>query len=194
MKNQINFANPARAAAVAILIGVIVAAMAGVAVPAILLHRHYDDALTDARDKLERYRRVIGTRQELQQRFDKFKAERNARSYYLKSNNPALAAAEIQEFAKIVIESGAGKLTSMQVLPPKDEDSYRLVMVNVQFNGTVPAIRNILFKLETSQPYLFVDNFVVRSLMGNQQKNQPTVDPDMMVQFDLSGYMLKGTP
>jgi general secretion pathway protein M len=194
LKKQLHIANPGKVAALAILFGVIVAAVLSIAVPAFLLHRHYDEALVDARDKLERYRRVTGTREELQLRFDKFKTERNAKSYYLKSNNPALAAAEIQEFAKNIIESSTGKLTSMQVLPPKDEDKYRQVAVNVQFSGTVPAIRKILFKLETSQPYMFVDNFVIRSLMGNQQKNQPTVDPDMMVQFDLSGYMLKGTP
>lgn len=193
MKSPI-VADPGKAAALAILLGIVVVFVVGTVVPVRMLHRHYDEALEQARDKLERYRRVIATRPELQRRAEQFKTDRDAKAYYLKSDNPALAAAEIQALAKSVIDSSSGKLTSMQVLAPKDEANYRQIAVNVQFNGTIPAIRTILFKLENSQPYLFVDNLVIRSLMGGAQRSPTAADPEMMVQFDLSGYMVKGLP
>lgn len=181
-----------KAAALALLIAAVAAVAALVAAPAWLLHRHYDDALEDARDRLARYQRVIGTRPELQQRIERVRKEHNADGFYLKSSQAALAAAEIQDVAKNIIESSGGKLISMQVMPHKDEGEYRQVPVSVQFNGNIKVVRKVLFKLEGSRPYVFPDNLTIRSMNAFAARNQPNVDPELAVQVELSGYARKG--
>ena len=49
-------------AAAGLLIGVALALLALIVVPFYLLNRHYDAALADLADKLDRYRRVAGSR------------------------------------------------------------------------------------------------------------------------------------
>ena len=54
-----------RALAVALLVAAIVAVLAVVFGPIILLHRHYDGAIADTSDRLRRYQRVAAQAPEL---------------------------------------------------------------------------------------------------------------------------------
>ncbi len=158
-------------------------------IPARMLHRHYDQALENQTDFLGRYQRIAATRPEIQAALDQVK-KLDGRKHFLKNTGVALAASEIQETAKSLIEANGGRLNSMQVAPHKEESGYRRVTVNIQMFSSMPALRKILYTLETMQPYLLVDNMVVRTQANAYFKGVPGVEPEMSVQFDLSGYAL----
>ena len=141
---------------------VFVLAALALAVPVMLVHRHYDAAIEQLTDRLERYRRIIAMAPGLKAGLEKVKA-RDGRKFYLKNAAPALAAAEIQEIAKTIIEAQSGKLTSIQIIPHKDDGGYRQIAVNLQFSGSIASIQKILYALETRQPYLFVGNLSIQS-------------------------------
>lgn len=172
------------------LLGLAVALLVLLAVvPAYMLHRHYDQAIESRMDLLNRYQRVIAGRPAVMQALAQVKA-RDARKHFLKNPGAALAASEIQDTAKSLIETNGGKLVSMQVVPPKDEGGYRRISVSIQMTSTVSALRKILHTVETVQPYLLVDNVSIRSQSNHLYKNVPGVDPEVISQFDLSGYAL----
>lgn len=175
--------------ALVLLALVFVLAVLALAMPVILIHRHYDAAIEQITDRMERYQRIIAMAPSLKAGLEKVKA-RNGRKFYLKNTAPALAAAEIQEIAKTVIEAQSGKLTSIQIVPHKDEGGYRQIAVNLQFSGSIANIQKILYTLETRQPYLFVDNLSIRSRLMNNYRAAPGVEPEYFVQFDLTGYAL----
>jgi general secretion pathway protein M len=180
-----------KAAALTILLVVMVLVVACIVVPLWLLHLRYDIAMDDASTRFGRYSRVIGMRDGLQKKALEIKAiERNR--HFLKGASPPLAAAELQERAKTIIEASGGKLSSVQILPHKDDDVYRKVTVSLQLTATYSAVKTILYALESAPPYLFVDNFVVRLTNNLAVRNEATTEPDLMVQFDLTGYALKG--
>jgi len=54
------------------------------------------------------------------------------------------------------------------------------------------ALRKILNTIESNTPYLFVENLTVRTQVPAGFKPQPGAEPDMFVQFDISGYALTG--
>jgi general secretion pathway protein M len=177
--------------AIGLLVGAVLLVVAAVAAPAWLASRHYDKALVDALDKLDRYRRIAATRPEIARDLEAMRAH-DPRRFFLRSGAAALSAAEAQEALRSVIEAGGGRLITMQAPSSRDEGRYRQVTVNVQLTANVIALRKILSALETRTPYLFVDNLMVRSQVPSNFKPGPGAEPEMFVQFDVSGYALTG--
>ena len=180
-------------AAFALLALAIALAISAVALPLWLLNQRYDAAVEDAATRLERYSRVVGMRDGLQKKAAQV-AGLEANHHFLKSASPALAAAELQEQATIILDQNGGKLNSIQILPHKDDGAYRQVSVNLQLTAPLSAIKSMLYALESVRPYLFVDNFAIRAPFNLAARNDTSTEPDLIVQFDLTGYALKGAP
>jgi hypothetical protein len=66
------------------------------------------------------------------------------------------------------------------------------VAVSVQLIAPLTAVKAMLHTLESARPYLFLDNFSIRAPTMVATRAEPTVEPDLVVQFDLTGYALKG--
>lgn len=180
-----------RQLALALLVAVVVAAIALVAVPVYLRHRHYDAAITDLTDKLGRYQRIAATRSDVARKLDAIRGK-DARRFYLKNTQPALAAAEVQENIRALIESSGGRLVGIGTPAAKDEGRYRQITVNVQFTANMPAVRRILHSVESGIPYLFVENLMIRSQVNANHKPAPGQEPEMFITFDAHGYALTG--
>jgi general secretion pathway protein M len=180
-----------KAAALAILLVVAVFLVATFAVPLWLLYSRYETAVGDASTRLARYSKVIGMRDGLQKIAVQVKAQ-EANQHFLKGSSPPLAAAELQERARTIIDESGGKLNSVQILPHKDDDLYRKVTVSLQLTATLTAVKTMLYALESTHPYLFVDNFSIRVVNNLAARNETATEPDLIVQFDLTGYALKG--
>jgi len=184
-------ATRSRSIAFGILVAAVLFIVAGVAVPAWLLHQHYDSAIDDLGDRLSRYQRISATRPQVLAAIEAMRA-RDPRRFYLKAATAPLAAAEMQDLAKNLIEANGGKVITAQVQASKEEGRYRQVSVNLQFTANIVSLRRILNGLETGQPTLFVDNVVVRTQVPATFKPAPGGDPEMFVQFDVIGYTLGG--
>lgn len=180
-----------RRLAVGLLAALLVAIAAAIAIPVWLLNRHYDAALADNLDKLERYRRIAATRPQIARQLEAMRT-RDTRKFFLRSGGAALSAAEAQEAVRSLVEASGGHLITMQAPASKEEGRYRQVTVNVQLTANIFALRKILHAVETNTPYLFVDNVMVRTQVPGNFKPAPGAEPDMFVQFDVSGYALTG--
>jgi general secretion pathway protein M len=176
-----------RTLALTLLALAIVLGVAVLVLPPYLLHRHYDFYLDSYSDQLARYQRLANTREATQAKLAAIKA-REPRKYFLKNAGPALGASEIQDVAKSLIEGNGGKLIATQVLPPKDDGRFRQIVINVQLSASSPALRNIVYAAENAQPYLFIDNLLVRSNQSYNYRPNPGVEPEMFIQFDLSAF------
>jgi general secretion pathway protein M len=182
-----------RQIAVAILAGAVILVVAIIALPMWLAHRHYDVALADATNRLDRYGRIFATRPSVVKQLEAIRGK-ETRRYFLRSGGASLSAAEAQEAVRGLIESSGGRLITMQAPVAKEEGRYRLITANVQLQANIFALRKILAAIETNVPFLFVDNLTVRSQVPGNFRPQPGQEPEMFVQFDVSGYALTGTP
>jgi general secretion pathway protein M len=188
--NQLPGGARSRALALGLLLLALLAAVAILAMPLTLVHRHYDQKIEDLNDRLARYQRVAATRAELTRRLEQVRAL-DGRRFYLRNAGPALAAGEIQDLEKSLIEAQGGRLASMQIQPHRDEGAFRRIAVNVQLLGSIGTMQSILQALETNEPFLFVDNLNVRSLGTEAARNAATPDAGLVVQFDLIGYAIR---
>jgi general secretion pathway protein M len=178
-----------RAFALGILFLFLLALISAVTVPAWMLHSHYGQAISDYQDKIIRYRRFAEQAPLIQAEIDKVRSL-NARKYFLKVNNPSLAASEMQDLVKQFIESRRGKLTSVQILPPKDEGKYRRIGLAVQANVTALALQQILHGIDSREPYIFVDVMSVRAGQGRLYRPMPGVEPEFSLQLTVHGYAI----
>lgn len=181
-----------RQVAVGLLVAAIVAVIAAIAIPVWIVNRHYDAALDDAANKLDRYRRIATTRPEVARQLEAVRAK-ESRKFFLRSGATAMSAAEAQEALRAIIEANAGRLITMQAPTVRDEGRYRQISVNVQLTANIFALRKILHAIETNTPYLFVDNLMVRTQVPGNFRPGPGAEPDMYMTFDVSGYAQTGS-
>ncbi len=165
------------------------ALISAVVVPVWMLHNHYDQAITDYKDKVIRYRRFAEQAPLIKAEIDKVRAL-NSKKYFLKSNVSALAASEMQDFVKQLIESRRGKLQSVQILPPKDEGKYRRIGLVLQANMTALALQQILYGIESREPSVFIDVMSVRAGQGRLYRPMPGVEPEFSLQLTVHGYAI----
>ena len=181
-----------RQLAVGLLVAAVVAIVAAIAIPEWLLHRHYDAAVADSLDKLDRFRRIAGTRPQVARQLEAM-ATRDPRKFFLRTGAAALLAAEAQEAIRSLVESSGGRLITMGAPSSREEGRYRQVTVNVQLTANIFALRKIINTIESNTPYLFVDNVTVRTQVPAAFKPAPGAEPEMFVQFDVSGYAITGS-
>lgn len=182
-----------KAAALAVLAAVVLLAVGAVAIPLWLLNQRYDAAVEDAAARLVRYSRIVGMRDGLQKKNLEVKALEGTR-HFLKSATPALAAAELQEQVKVILDENGGKLNSIQILPHKDDGTYRRIAISLQFNAPLSAIKSMLYAWESAHPYLFIENVQIRVPNATGARIDPLSEPELFVQMDVNGYALKGAP
>ena len=81
-----------RALAVAILFAAVLLGLALLLAPFLLLHRHYNVAIDDAQDRLERYQRIAAQGPEWRKALDALRAKQGRR-FFLKNTAANLAGA-----------------------------------------------------------------------------------------------------
>jgi len=181
-----------RQLAVGLLVALVVVVAAAIAIPVWMWHRHYDTALAENFDKLDRFRRIAQARPQIARQLEAM-AGRDPRKFFLRSGAPALSAAEAQESIATLVESSGGRLITRGAPTSRDEGRYRQVTVNVQLTANIFALRKILAAVESNNPYLFVDNLTIRTQVPATFKPAPGDEHELFVQFDVSGYAITGS-
>jgi general secretion pathway protein M len=179
-----------KALAVALTLLVFIALAAAVTLPTIWLHKRYDQFIESYGDHLQRYRRVVALRPAIEAA-TKAAEKRDSRKYYLKGGSPTLAAAELQGMVTRIVDSNQGKIMSSQILPPKDDGKTTgplKVTISVQLGAAIIPLQMILHALETTEPYLFIDQLTVRANQGRTYKPIPGMQPEYVIQMTVHAY------
>ena len=172
-------------------IAVLVAAIVGIAGPVAYgvwkVNQYYETELANKRDRIERFQRIASTRQEVARQLDAMRAK-DPRKFFLRGGAVSLSAAEAQESVRAIIEQSGGTLITMQAPTSRDEGRFKQINVNVQLTATIQSLRRILHSIEANTPYLFVENLMIRSQVAAQHRPGPGQEPQVFVQFDVTGY------
>ncbi len=183
-----------RVAAIGLFVVAVLAVLALVVGPVFMLHRHYDRAIDDVTDRLERYRRVAAQAPELRRALDVMK-EKDGRRFFLKNTAANLAGAELADLVRAAIENNGGRITTSQNPVPREDGRFRQVGVTVQFFASTPALAKILSALDTQMPYLVVDNLTIRPLNAFRGfKPAAGQEPENNVQMDVSALAFPEAP
>lgn len=155
------------------------------------INRHYVDAIDGLDSRLQILQRTAAADSDLRSQHEQLKRTLARNRHYIKSNSEALAAASLQGIIQRNADSNGMEVLSTQILPSSEEAGFTRVALKVRMRGGLDNIVRLFYALETSQPYLFLDNV---SVQGYTRRVRPgTVSRAQMLNldFDVTGYMQK---
>jgi general secretion pathway protein M len=157
--------------------------------PLLKSHSRHQETIAKSVVLLERYERIAQEKSAAEAILARLKRDRRAEAGFLAAQSETLAGAELQNRAKGVIEAAGGTLSSVQGLPPKVDGKVRQVTIRVQLTGSTEALARVLYALETSMPFLFIDNLDIQARRDRRGKGGSEEAVTLDVRFDVSGYM-----
>ena len=175
-----------RQLALAILAGAIIAVLAITAGPVWLANASRQAALDSAHERLQRYQQISERDQELLPQYEALLQKQRSAGNHLRSETSAMAGAELQRIGKTITGSNQAQIQSTQLLPPSEEQGFLRVALKVRLRGTLPAILNSLYDIETGDVYMFIDNVALRDNMIGRSRPELRA---MEAEFELVAYM-----
>ncbi len=175
-----------RLAAIALLIFAVLLVVTAFAAPTWWFNQRYGQEQQRMVRQLDSYTALNALRPTLLRAAETLKAK-DTRKVFLKGATPALMGADLQDVVKAIIEANNGRVLSSQLLPHKDDNGYRVINGNIQMTANIQNLRLVLYAIESREPYLFVENLIIRSQVPSGFKPQAGFEPDMFIQFDVSG-------
>jgi general secretion pathway protein M len=149
--------------------------------------------IEQAETLLQRYVALAEQRQAMSDRLAAQEELAASAAGYLEGPSDALAAAQLQDRVKSVIEGAGGELRSTQILPARaieGDDGIRRTALRVQFAATIGGLAESLYELESGQPYLLIDQLSVREQRTRRRRrDEPETEATLDVTLELSGYL-----
>jgi len=178
-----------RTAALSLLVFVIGALYLLLVSPVLEAYRSTDEASQEVLEQLARYEHISKTNPNRKAELEKLAKQQSRSGVYLAGDTDALAAAGLQEDVSAKIKKNGGKVRSMQILPVKTDGDFKRVSVRVQLMATLGSFARILYALESGKPYVFIDNLDVKNRRARKAKKGTQEDPELVIRFDLYGYL-----
>jgi general secretion pathway protein M len=181
-----------RTLAVVLLGVVLLGAYQLIAAPLVIAYREGEASIEQVKELLQRYEALAEQRSLLADRLAKQQERAGSAAGYLTGPSDALAAAQLQDRVKSVVEAAGGELRSTQILPaePLEGDlGFRRTTLRVNFVVTIEGLQATLYELETGQPYLIIDDATVRQERVRRRRNEPEKEPVLDVSLELFGYL-----
>ncbi len=100
---------------------------------------------------------------ELEARLTQLESSGTLTSGLLPDPNPALAAASIQARVRPLFDQYGARLRSTQNVPPVAVDGFERVPVQYVFTLPMTNMCDLVYRLETMTPYLFIDAVGIRT-------------------------------
>ena len=145
--------------------------------------------IEQAETLLQRYLALAEQRQATSDRLAAQEELAASAAGYLEGPSDALAAAQLQDRVKSVIEGAGGELRSTQILPAVAIDGdagIRRTPLRVQFAAAIGGLAETLYELESGQPYVFIEQLTVRE---QRRRDEPGTDGSLDTSLQLSGYL-----
>ena len=182
-----------RTLAIALLLVALLAGVRLVVEPLLGAFREAAAGIAEDEALLQRYRVLAEQRPALARRLEQQQELAASAAGYLQGPSDALAAAQLQDRVKTVIEGAGGELRSTQILPAQPIEgnaAIRRAALRVQFAVTIDGLSATLYELETGQPYLLIDQLSVREQrVRRRRRDEPEPETSLDVTLELSGYL-----
>jgi general secretion pathway protein M len=104
---------------------------------------------------------------------------------FLSGTEERVVSADLQAGLKAIATDAGVHLLGIRGLPGRRSQQLRMVAVNVELEGTLPAIRNVLLAIENQKQFLFVTAASLRSVADGE-------DGMIRAEFKVQGALRDG--
>ncbi len=179
--------------AVGLLLGIIIILSATVFIPWYNTLNETLEKVDDQVYQIQRYQRVIASREEVLSEVEQGRKKINALGYFYTQETYSLAAAELQKRIKGIAERAGGDISSTQVLPHKEQDELVRIAVKVRLIGDMDMLRVLLFEIQAEKPLMGIENITIIPKRGRRNRKTRKIEETGLVTItmEVSSYMRK---
>ena len=179
--------------ALSLLIVVMIVVSLVIIVPLISQKMELNDVKNNLIVKLQQYERILANKDVVSTNMADITDAHEAQGYFNSQETDALASAEMQEFIKKAIVDAGGQLSSTQALPVSSDDNFNKITVRVRMTGNSEELRAVLYKIETSEPLIIIDQIDIRPMRGtrNRMTRQIESSNELNINFQAVSFMRK---
>ncbi|MCK5828729.1 MAG: type II secretion system protein M [Methylococcales bacterium] len=179
--------------AVGLLFSIIIIICAVIFLPWYSAMKETLDKVDDQVYQIQRYQRVIASRDEVLSEVEKGRTKINALGYFFTQNTYSLAAAELQKRIKGMVERAGGDISSTQVLPHKEQDELIRIAVKVRLIGDMEMLRGLLFEVSAEKPLMSIEDITIIPKRGKRNRKTREIEETglLTVTLEVSSYMRK---
>ena len=164
-----------------------------------------DRDLEGGNDQLQRFKGIVALLPGLRAELEREQANDDFKAFYFDAETPALAGARLQSEVQEIVRGSGARPISTQLLPVKKDEQPPRVRIRTQLQGTTGELLDVLYRIEESRPFLFVDQMSIRSTTPRARpassrnvRRRPQRRPtrarvgQLTVRLDIFGYSLGG--
>lgn len=179
-----------RGLAVGLLLAVVTAIYGLIVLPVLTRHADNQQRLERLARELAQYEQIAQSRSDVEQLLESMRPQDDVRGYYLTGSTRALASAELQAYARSIIEASQGSLVSTQPVVKGEREPDRLVKVNVRMSGTIESLLQVFYRITNGVPVLLADEVLIRRTASTLSRLEEVQRDDALdVQFTLTGFV-----
>ena len=112
-------------------------------------------------------------------------------SLLLEGEKTGIAGANLQKLMNSLVTENGGTSSSFQILPPKEDGNLMRIPMSLSITVGTDGLRDILHKLETSTPLIFIDDIVIKSAQDDFRAPDPHYLGPLEVTLQVSGFALQ---
>ena len=168
-----------RILALAILLTAISLAYAAIIDPVLARLSESRDALAVARERVERYERLVRDAGRIETLLKNAKVRR-ATGLFIETGTETAASAFLQEHLKLIAAEAGAVATSFFALPVERRNDHRMVPLRIVFSADTRSLQRILYAVETDSPALVIDKIYIHARSGRASESRP-LDVEMQV-------------
>jgi general secretion pathway protein M len=151
-------------------------------------------------DQLYRYQRLVATLPGLRAELAREQANDDFKAFYFDAETPALAGARLQSEVQEMVRSAGARPISTQILPADQDEQPPRVRIRTQLQGSTDQLLDVLYRIESARPFLFVDQLSIRSTTPRAAPVRRGVARhaigrdvgELTVRLDIFGFILGG--
>jgi general secretion pathway protein M len=179
--------------AVGLLITVLLVIIFVIIVPVASKEMELYEAKNNLVFRLQQYEGILAKKDAVIASMAHIKQQHEKQGYFNSQKTDALASAEMQEFIKKAIVDAGGQLSSTQALPVSNKDKFSRITVRVRMTGNSEVLRAVLYKIETSNPLIIIDQIDIRPMRGTRNRITRQIESsnELNVNFQAVSFMRK---
>lgn len=137
---------------------------------------------------IARLRAISSSQAQYSATLAKVKSDSGVDAQLMKSASATLAAAQLQQQLKTLVESAGGSVVSSQPKDASDEGPFTRVGLNVRMLVSISALQQVMYALETQSPLVMIDEVLVLS-RGRRKARTSRTDGMLDVRINVAGFV-----
>jgi general secretion pathway protein M len=189
-----------------LIVTVVAAVAATVWLPLTELAQRNHARIVSLDDRVAKIQTLAATQDNLKKSLENMQRSigSNNSNQFVVAKTPTLGAADLQRRVQAIIVENNARQISSQPLSATNVSDFHKLQVTINFSGSLPAIHDVLYELESGQPRVFIEQLLItknsarrsRRARTRQQTNlrqaMSTIQRELSVRLMASAYMQNG--